>query len=135
MTPGKILTKRWCDEVKKKREPIRILICRYRPRGVKTEDETWTIWRADLGPSKELHAAFYGKQGEPITWDEYARRYVEEMKEQDDEITMLAEMVAEGKSITLMCSSACDDPNRCHRRLLKKLIEEKVAAMAPSSPG
>src|SRR5262245_32576939 len=139
MARGTILTKRWCDPVKKKQEPIRILICRYRPRALKKEDETWTIWKANLGPSKELHAAFYGKHGqEPIGFDEYVRRYLAEMKEQEDEIAVLAEMVAEGKTITLMCSSACEDESHCHRSLLKKLIEEKVTAGAEGeapSPG
>ena len=34
---------------------------------------------------------------------------------------------AEGKTITLMCSSACEDETHCHRSLLKRLIEEKIA--------
>ena len=45
---------------------FRLLVTRYRPRGVKKEDETWDAWDPALGPSKELHAAAYGKSGEPI---------------------------------------------------------------------
>lgn len=132
---GTILTKRWCDRVNRKKEPLRILICRYRPRALKKEDETWNVWKADLGPSRELHAAFYGKNDQPpIGWDEYVQRYLVEMKAQEEEIAVLAELVAEGKTITLMCSSACEDSSHCHRMLLKKLIEEKVAAMAASVP-
>src|SRR4051812_8365206 len=100
MATGTILTKRWCDRVSKKKEPLRILICRYRPRALKKEDETWTIWKPNLGPSKELHAAFYGKHGqEAIGLEEYTRRYLEEMKGQEDEIAVLAELVASGKTI------------------------------------
>jgi uncharacterized protein YeaO (DUF488 family) len=129
MGMGKILTKRWCDKVDKAEEPIRILICRYRPRALPKAKETWTIWRANLGPTKELHAAFYGKHGqEPIGLEEYTRRYLAEMKEQEEEIALLAEMVAEGKTITLMCSSACEDESHCHRSLLRKLIEAKLPA-------
>ena len=65
-----IKTKRWCDP-RKKSDGWRILICRYRPRALKKEDETWDNWYADLGPSRELHADFYGKTGPPITWDQY----------------------------------------------------------------
>ena len=49
----------------------RILICRYRPRALPKAKETWDVWIPALGPSKELHAAFYGKRGPPIGWDEY----------------------------------------------------------------
>lgn len=126
MTRGTILTKRWCDEVTKADEPVRILICRDRPRPL-PKKEPWTIWRANLGPSKELHAAFLGKKGqEAIGLEEYTRRYHAEMKEQEEEIALLAEMVAAGKTITLMCSKACEDESHCHRSLLKKLIEEKI---------
>lgn len=128
MARGTIRTKRWCDPPQEG-EGLKILICRYRPRALPKKDETWTIWRKDLGPSKELHAAFYGKHGkEKLTLEEYTRRYLEEMKAQDDEITYLAERVAAGETITLMCSSACEDESHCHRSLLKKLIEAKLAS-------
>ena len=128
-----IRTRRWCD-AKKKGDGFRILICRYRPRALPKSDETWDKWYADLGPSKELHAAFYGKAGDPITLEEYERRYLDEMSHQAEFIQALAELVAEGKTITLLCSSACTNPKRCHRSLLKRLIEERVAALGPQSP-
>jgi uncharacterized protein YeaO (DUF488 family) len=73
-----------------------------------------------------LHADFYGKHGEPIGWEEYSRRYLEEMKAQEESLALLAEKVGQGKTITLLCSSACTDPERCHRTLLKALIEERL---------
>ena len=43
----------------------------------------------------------------------------------------LAGMVAKGETITLLCSSACVDPERCHRTLLATLItESRVTAVA-----
>ena len=53
-------------------------------------------------------------------------RYLEEMKEQEETIAMLAEKVAEGKTITLLCSSSCRKEARCHRSLLKELIEARL---------
>jgi uncharacterized protein YeaO (DUF488 family) len=122
-----IKTKRW-DDRRKKDDGFRLLICRYRPRALPKEKETWDLWWSQLGPSKELHAAFYGKHGQtPITWEEYRRRYLDEMKgdEQRESIAILAEQVAAGKTITLLCSSACTDATHCHRTLLKELIEEQ----------
>ncbi len=117
-----IKTKRWNDD----QEPddgFRLLICRYRPRALKKENETWNSWCKHLGPSKELHADFYGKHGPPIGWKEYRRRYLKEMRLQKERIADLARRVAAGETITLLCSSACVDPARCHRTLLKQLIE------------
>jgi uncharacterized protein YeaO (DUF488 family) len=120
-----IKTKRWND-LKEADDGFRLLICRYRPRALPKKDETWDVWYKDLGPSKELHADFYGKHGPPIGWEEYRRRYLEEMEEQREAIAGLAELVAEGKAITLLCSSACEDASHCHRSLLQQLIEEQL---------
>lgn len=130
-----IRTRRWCDP-KKKGDGLRILICRYRPRALPKKDETWHWWEKRLGPSKELHAAYYGKSGPPIDMEEYTRRYLEEMKgsEQQELIDLLADKVARGETITLLCSSACTHPSCCHRTLLKKLIEQRIAQKASDAP-
>ncbi len=123
-----VRTKRWNDEVKAD-DGRRVLVCRYRPRGVKKEDENWNDWCKDLGPSTRLHGDFYGKNGPPIGWDEYKARYLEEMQEQKERIHELARLVAEGQTITLLCSSACDNALRCHRTLLRELIEAEAARL------
>jgi uncharacterized protein YeaO (DUF488 family) len=127
-----IKTKRWNDPTEPE-DGFRLLICRYRPRGVRKEDETWDAWLKDLGPSRELHADYYGKHGEPIGWDTYRGRYLDEMKAQAEFIDELAVMVAEGKTITLLCSSACVEADHCHRTLLKGLIEARLAERKSSS--
>jgi uncharacterized protein YeaO (DUF488 family) len=124
-----IRTRRWNDP-KDRGDGIRLLVSRFRPRGLKAEDETWDAWWKDLGPSPELHAAFYGKSGPPIGFEEYRTRYLAEMASQRDRITDLARRVAGGETLTLLCSSACTDETRCHRTLLKALIEERLAELA-----
>ncbi len=114
-------TRRWNDPAKPD-DGARILVTRYRPRGVRKEDERWDAWMPELGPSKELHAAVYGKHGAPISWDEYRARYLAEMESQRYRIRGLAGQVAAGERVTLLCSSACEDPARCHRTLLAELI-------------
>jgi uncharacterized protein YeaO (DUF488 family) len=122
-----IKTKRWNDR-RQKNDGFRLLICRYRPRALRKADETWDAWCSDLGPSKDLHAAFYGKHGDPIGWEEYRRRYLQEMEAQQEYIEELAAMVRDGKTITLLCSSACEDATHCHRTLLRELIEARLQA-------
>jgi uncharacterized protein YeaO (DUF488 family) len=118
-------TKRWSDPVEAD-DGYRLLICRYRPRGVRKQDETWHGWCTELAPTRELHADFYGKNGPPIGWEEYRRRFLEEMKAQEEFIAELAAMIAEGKTITLLCSSACVNEQQCHRTLLRELIEQRL---------
>jgi uncharacterized protein YeaO (DUF488 family) len=128
MAAGEVRTRRWNDPGHRG-DGLRILICRYRPRALPKSEETWDLWWKHLGPSKELHGDFYGKHGrEPISWPEYQRRYLEEMRgqEQQESIDLLAEKVAQGKSITLLCSSACTDEAHCHRTLLKGLVEDRL---------
>jgi uncharacterized protein YeaO (DUF488 family) len=126
-----ILTKRW-DDPKEPGDGWRVLVCRYRPRGVRKEEETWDQWRPELGPSKELHALVYGKVGAPISWSTYRAQYVREMREQKEAIVELARRAAAGETITLLCSSACVDERRCHRSLLKELIDRQVEQNQPS---
>lgn len=120
-----ITTKRWCDPTGKA-DGFRLLVCRYRPRALPKKDETWDAWWPDLGPSRQLHADVYGKNRPPITWEEYISRYLEEMQGQTELIDKLALLVSEGRRITLLCSRACEDPKRCHRTLLRRLIEDRL---------
>lgn len=116
-----IKTKRWNDAAEAD-DGHRLLVCRYRPRGVRKDAETWDTWASHLGPSRELHADFYGKHGAPLAWPEFRRRYLAEMGDQREAISELAARVARGETITLLCSSACTDPERCHRSLLRGLV-------------
>jgi len=45
------------------------------------------------------------------------------MRAQQDRIDDLARRVVAGEPLALLCSSACVDSQRCHRTLLKELIE------------
>ena len=109
-----------------------MLVTRYRPRGVRRQDESWDLFWPNLGPSAELHAAVYGKSGPPIGWKEYRARYLAQMRGQAWWIRSLADRVAGGEAVTLLCSSACVDEARCHRSLLRELI---LAAAFPEPEG
>lgn len=122
-----IRTKRWNDPAAPE-DGFRLLICRIRPRGVAKAKETWDAWWPDLGPSRDLLDAFHGKSEPPIPWDLYASRYLREM-EGPAQVWRMRDLVRRadaGETVTLLCSSACTDPARCHRTLLAKLIERGV---------
>lgn len=128
-----VRTKRWNDPVSPE-DGYRLLVCRYRPRGVPREGEPWDAWCSALAPSAELHAEAYGKRGEPLGFDEYARRYRAEMARQRYWIEGFAARLRAGETITLLCSSACTDPARCHRTILATLLEAAASPPPATSP-
>jgi uncharacterized protein YeaO (DUF488 family) len=127
-----VQTRRW-DDPPSEGEGLRVLITRYRPRGLPKAKQTWDRWMPQLGPSKALHAAAYAKVGLGIGWAEYRLRYLTEMRAQDDAIEELAAIVRAGGAVALLCSSQCDREARCHRSLLRALIERRAAAVANQS--
>lgn len=113
-----IKTARW-DEKAQPSGGLRVLVTRFRPRGVRKEDETWDRWMPQVAPSPETLKAFRAQE---IGWGEFRKRYLREMKSQQEK---LHELQSLGK-ITLLCSSTCFDERRCHRSLLKGLLERAV---------
>lgn len=119
----RIRTRRW-DDPGRPGDGTRVLVCRFRPRALRKQDETWDEWWRDLGPTAELHAAVYGKGQTPIDFTEYRRRYLAEMAENPARARLreLRARVAAGERVTLLCSSACTDEARCHRTILRELL-------------
>jgi uncharacterized protein YeaO (DUF488 family) len=132
-----VRTKRWNDPVEPE-DGFRVLVCRYRPRGVRKDGEPWDAWMEDLGPSRTLHAAYWGKSGEPIGWPAYERRYLTEMMQPSGRgaamMAALATRLASDETVTLLCSSACTDPARCHRTLLAALLERAARRVTVKAP-
>lgn len=125
-----IKTKRW-DDPREADDGFRLLVCRFRPRALPKAGETWDAWEPGLGPSRELLAAYHGKTGN-ITWQTYRARYLAEMRRPEAKalIGEVAKRVARGQTVTLLCSSACVREARCHRSLLKELVEAEVSRAA-----
>jgi uncharacterized protein YeaO (DUF488 family) len=128
-----VRTRRWNDPAEVD-DGYRLLVCRFRPRGVSKDAETWDAWCKALAPSEPLHAAAYGKGGPAIAWDVYTRRYLEEMGRQRFWIQGFADRVKAGERLTLLCSSACVDEGRCHRTLLASLVRAAARPAASERP-
>jgi len=103
----------------------------YHPRGLKKEFETWTAWYPELAPSIELHAAAYGKSGLKINWETYRRLYLTEMRSPESRarIAEPADLLNQGQTLTLLCSSACIRESRCHRSLLAALVQQATGSV------
>jgi len=93
----------------------RLLVMRMWPRGV--VKAAVDAWEKDLGPSRDLLTSFRAGQ---LGWEELATRYREEMSGRGGLLASYRDL-ARRQTITLLCS--CHDEARCHRTLLKEILE------------
>ena len=103
-----------------KSDGTRILVMRLWPRPFSKEKAAIDEWHRELAPSREL-LSDYNKY--KIDWPAYEKRYLTEMKEQGESIRALAER-ARHETMTLLCKEETDE--KCHRRLLRGLIERRM---------
>jgi uncharacterized protein YeaO (DUF488 family) len=94
----------------------RVLVMRLWPRGIRKD--AVDAWERELGTPTELIKEW--KSGS-VPWAEFARRYRAAMRGQQERMAALADR-AERENVTLLCG--CRDESRCHRLLLKELIQK-----------
>jgi len=106
----------------------RILVMRYWPRGMKRTDVLGLhgVWIKDLAPSAELLQAYRNNK---MSWRIFELKYRREMGEFPARayIEGLAHG-AFGDAVTLLC---WERTARCHRFILKNLVEEARKKMKP----
>jgi uncharacterized protein YeaO (DUF488 family) len=71
----------------------RVLVDRLWPRGLSKADAAIDHWARDLAPSTELRKWF---GHDPARWDEFRRRYSEEIRSQPEAFTHLCELARTG---------------------------------------
>ena len=110
-------------------EGIRIGTVRRPPRGVpKTEfaRQNWyDVWYPNLSPSVETMKL--GQQADDDEkWRLFAKRYRAEMKQPDSARTIeLLARLSESTNFSMGCY--CQDESRCHRSILRDLLNEQGA--------
>jgi uncharacterized protein YeaO (DUF488 family) len=105
---------------------LSIGVTRQAPRGVRREERAargfFDTWLPMLGPTPELLAEFRNGQ---ISFPAFRKRYRTEMKRPEPrQVISLLASVAKSRRINLGCY--CEDPARCHRSLLRELIEAEL---------
>lgn len=115
-----------------KGEGTRIGTVRRPPRGVpKSEFATrdfYDVWLPDLAPSDALV-----KQGlaaeDDRQWAAFVKKYRAEMK-RPEAARLLALLAALSQTSNFSVGCYCEDEARCHRSILRKLLEEHGATTA-----
>jgi uncharacterized protein YeaO (DUF488 family) len=96
----------------------RILIDRLWPRGLSKDKACIDEWRKDLAPSDRLRKWF---KHEPARWEEFKRRYREELRPKIKEVKELGQK-KRPRTITLLYGARDKEHNNA--LALKKLLED-----------
>lgn len=112
-------------------EGVRIGTVRRPPRGVPKSEfasrNYYDVWLPNLSPSAELMAL--GKAAASQTdWDRFVRLFRTEMNSIDTS-KVLDLLAALSKTTQFSIGCYCNDENRCHRNILRHLLEERGASM------
>jgi uncharacterized protein YeaO (DUF488 family) len=107
-----------------KDDGLRIMIARYPIRGQKIEDREWQQWWKELAPSIILHREYIKQK--KLTWDQYKVNFTHEIKNNPNALEALTRLraLSADRTITILCH--CIDENRCHRMLIKRMVEGDI---------
>ena len=112
-------------------EGLRIGTVRRPPRGVARDrhakDNWYDVWFPELAPSEE---AFRLARTATTTqhWKAFVKRYRAEMSTPDT-LRMLTLLAALSRQSNFSVGCYCEDETRCHRSILRTLLEEQGATI------
>ena len=120
-------------------EGVRIGTVRRPPRGVPraryASDDWYDVWYPNLSPTPELVKLALSAQAEPGSaqakkdWALFTRLFRKEMAAPDAARTLdVLAALSHGADFAIGCY--CADEARCHRSVLRALLEERGAAVA-----
>ena len=113
-------------------EGLRLGTVRRPPRGVPKAEyarrDFYDVWVPELAPSAALFSWIKSRPMTDANWRTYARRYRAELKR--PEAQRLIELLAALSGRTnFSVGCYCEDESRCHRSLLRELLEEAGATL------
>ena len=106
----------------------RILVDRLWPRGVSKEHAELSLWLKNIAPSTELRQ-WYGHA--PARWQEFRRRYREELGHQQDALEAIYDAVKKHPKITFLYSAK--DRQHNNAVVLLEYINENGVTIADKS--
>ena len=103
------------------------------PRGVPKSDfakqDWYDVWFPNLAPSPETITLAQGARSEK-QWAAFVKRYRAEMNAPDARRTLdLLAALSHQTDFSVGCY--CEDEARCHRSVLRELLRERGARLAP----
>ena len=113
-------------------EGLRIGTVRRPPRGVPKSDfakrNFYDVWLPTLSPSAALVAQALAAK-DPTDWKKFERAFLKEMSENDaSKVLDLLAALSHRTNFSIGCY--CEDENRCHRSVLRVLLQKRGAKFA-----
>lgn len=97
---------------------FRILVDRLWPRGLTKEKAAVDLWLKNIAPTTELRKWF---GHEPEKWNDFKKKYLAELKENKDAVSILKDQVKRGRSTLLY---GAKDETHNEALVLKDFIEK-----------
>jgi len=97
----------------------RILVDRLWPRGLTKQKAKIDFWFKEIAPSTELRKWF---AHDPAKWTEFQKRYTAELKQQNEQLSLLKQKAA-GGPVTLIYGARDQEHNEAV--VLQKLLQRK----------
>jgi uncharacterized protein YeaO (DUF488 family) len=111
---------------RKRGQGLRIGVMRYWPRGVKKKEAArlyFDVWLPLLAPSRQL-IQWYRANPTDERWQEFSKRYQREMQNSANSRQAIQLLARLAKQTPISVGCSCKDEKRCHRSILRKLIEQ-----------
>lgn len=113
-------------------EDLRLGTVRRPPRGVPKAEfakrNFYDVWLPDLAPSQELVSEIMHSGGDEKAWRRFEKKYRAEMK-QPERARLLDLLAALSQQTNFAVGCYCEHEDRCHRSILRALLEERGAAL------
>lgn len=113
-------------------EGLRLGTVRRLPRGVPKEryaEENWfDVWLPNLSPSQELVKEAQAG-GTPKEWEKFVRHFIAEMNRAETK-HLLDTFAKLSHTADFSIGCYCEDEDRCHRSVLRRLFVERGAKIA-----
>jgi len=113
-------------------EGLRLGTVRRPPRGVPKEEyaarDFYDVWLPNLSPTPELMAQAKAAVDEK-EWAAFFRKFAAEMK-QPEASHVLDTLAALSHQTAFSLGCYCEDEARCHRSVLRQLLQERGAAIS-----
>src|SRR5215831_15063383 len=114
-------------------EGVRLGTVRRPPRGVPknrySKDNWYDVWLPNLAPSAALLKAVLHSLDDSATWSRFVGRYKAEMA-QPENSRLLDALAALSHQTNFSVGCYCEDERRCHRGILRQLLEKHGAIVA-----
>lgn len=113
-------------------EGLRLGTVRRPPRGVPKAEyaarDFYDVWLPELAPSEQLVKQALAAPDEK-SWRSFVKRYRAEMK-RPEASRLLTLLAALSRTTDFSVGCYCEDETRCHRSVLRELLQEHGASLA-----